>query len=94
MQMKLQAYQHFINGEWKKSSSNDWIEVINPATERVIARVPKGTKEDAKEALDAAATAQPAWEDLSPLQRSEYLFKVADLITEDRERLARILTDE
>jgi acyl-CoA reductase-like NAD-dependent aldehyde dehydrogenase len=94
LQVHIQDYQLYINGEWKKSKSDDWIEVQNPATEEVIARVPKGTKEDAKDALDAASDAQPAWEDLSPLQRSEYLFKIADLITEDRERLAKILTLE
>jgi len=94
MQVQIPEYQLYINGEWKKSSSDDWIEVLNPATEEVFARVPKGSRENVQEALDAASDAQPAWADLSPLQRSEYLFKIADFITGDRERLARILTQE
>ena len=90
----MQEYKQFINGEWKNASSDNWIEVLNPANEQVIARVPKGTREDVKAAVDAAEAAQPGWEDLSPLQRSEYLFKIADLITEERDRLATVLTQE
>ena len=94
MQIQVQDYKLYINGEWKKSSSDNWIEVQNPANEQVIARVPKGTRDDVKEALDAASEAQAGWEDFSPLQRSDYLFKIADLITMERDRLATILTQE
>jgi len=90
---KLQ-YKMYIDGEWVDSGSKDSLKVINPATEEVIATVPKGTKEDAKAALEAAQKAQGDWEDLSPLQRSKFMFKIADLIREDKERLARILTAE
>jgi len=84
----------YINGEWRKSREEDSIEVVNPATEEVFATVPKATREEAKEAVDAARSAQSKWEDLSPLQRSVYLFKIAEFIEQDRERLARILTQE
>lgn len=84
----------YIDGAWKQSSTGDTIKIINPATEEVFATVPKASKEEVKEAIDAAKSAQPKWEDLSPLQRSSYLFKIAELIEQDRERLARILTME
>jgi lactaldehyde dehydrogenase / glycolaldehyde dehydrogenase len=84
----------YIDGEWTGSSSGRTRRVINPATERVITSVPDGTKEDAKKALDAARRAQAGWEALSPLERASYLMKIAELIREDRERLARILTAE
>src|SRR5215469_2759847 len=87
-------YQMFVDGEWVGSAHDQRIDVVNPATERVIASVPKATREQAKEALEAAEAAQAKWEDLSPLQRASYLFKTAQLIRRDKERLARLLTSE
>jgi acyl-CoA reductase-like NAD-dependent aldehyde dehydrogenase len=84
----------FIEGEWVRGSGEDVIEVINPATEEVIATVPKGTREDAKKALDSAKRAQQAWETTPPLKRASYMMNIARLIREDRERLARVLTSE
>ncbi|HYB04675.1 MAG TPA: aldehyde dehydrogenase family protein [Nitrososphaerales archaeon] len=92
--VKVTQYSMFIDGEWKQSTSENMIKVINPATEEIFATVPKASREEVKEAIDGAKTAQPKWEDLSPLQRSSYLFKIAELIEQDRERLARILTLE
>ncbi len=87
-------YQMFIEGEWVDSESEERIDVVNPATERVIASVPKANREQAKAALEAAENAQPKWEDLAPLQRAAFLFKTALLIRRDKERLARLLTSE
>ena len=91
---KPSAHLMYIGGKWKGSSSKEEMQVVNPATEDVIGTVPRGTRDDAKEALEAAQRAQPGWENLSPLQRSAYLFKIAELVKRDRERLARVLTAE
>src|SRR5438105_12001008 len=87
-------YRMFIDGEWVDSESEETIDVVNPATERLIASVPKASREQAKAALEAAEDAQPKWEDLAPLQRAAFLFKTAQLIRRDKERLARLLTSE
>src|SRR5947209_8538 len=87
-------YRMFIDGEWVDSKREEMIEVVNPATERVIASVPKASREQAKAALEAAEAAQPRWEDLAPLQRAAFLFKTAQLIRRDKERLSRLLTSE
>ena len=47
-------YRMFIDGEWVDSKREETIEVVNPATERVIASVPKASREQAKAALEAA----------------------------------------
>ncbi|MDG6910504.1 MAG: aldehyde dehydrogenase family protein, partial [Nitrososphaerota archaeon] len=60
----------FVDGEWTKGSSEESIDVINPATEEKIATVPRGTREDAKRALDSARAAQKEWEALPPLKRA------------------------
>src|SRR5215472_7830434 len=92
--LQSNEYQMFVDGEWVGSVKDQRIDVVNPATERVIASVPKATREQAKEALEAAQRAQPGWEDLAPVQRASFLFKTAQLIRRDKERLAKILTSE
>ena len=84
----------FIGGEWTMGSKEERIDVINPATEERIATVPRGTREDAKRALDSAQKAQRVWESLPPLKRASYLSKVAQLIRQRRESLAQVLTAE
>ncbi len=91
---KIGRYRMYIGGKWEDSESKELLEVINPATESIIARVAKGSREDAKRSLEAAAEAQPNWEDLAPIKRAAYLFKIAELIRRDRERLAAVLTSE
>src|SRR5207244_3953373 len=56
-------YRMFIDGEWVDSKKEETIDVVNPATERVIASVPKANREQAKAALQAAEDSQPRWED-------------------------------
>ena len=91
---QARRYQMFIDGEWVDSKREETIDVINPATERIIASVPRANRDQAKAALEAAENAQPEWEDLAPLQRAAFLFKTARLIRRDKERLARLLTSE
>ena len=91
---KIGRYKMYIDGNWENSEGKELLEVINPATERIIARVSKASREETKRSLEAAAEAQPNWEDLAPIKRAAYLFKIAEFIRRDRERLAAILTSE
>jgi lactaldehyde dehydrogenase/glycolaldehyde dehydrogenase len=90
----VDRYRHFINGQWVASTGKDFIEVENPATEEIIAQVPNGTADDAERALEAARAAQPAWEALPPVERGTLLRRLAQLILENRERLARLVVAE
>ena len=49
--------QMYINGEFVENRADRWIEVINPATEALLSRIPEGSAEDAQRAIDAAAAA-------------------------------------
>jgi len=84
----------FVDGSWVDSENEERIEIVNPTTERIIASVPKASREQTKAALEAAEQAQPNWEDLAPVQRASFLFKTAQLMRRDKERLSRILTSE
>lgn len=90
----VQRGDMFIGGDWVKGSGADTISVINPTTEETIADVSKGTREDAKRALDSAQEAQGAWAETTPLKRASYLLKIAQLVRENREQLAQVLTSE
>jgi len=90
----VDRYRHFINGQWVASTGKDFIEVENTATEEIIAQVPNGTADDAERALEAARAAQPAWEALPPVERGTLLRRLAQLILENRERLARLVVAE
>src|SRR5213594_915761 len=91
---RLRSFGMYIDGEWVHSRTEEKIDVVNPTTERIIGRVPRANREEVKEALEAANDAQPKWEDTPPIKRASFLFKIAQLIRRDKERLAETLTAE
>jgi succinate-semialdehyde dehydrogenase/glutarate-semialdehyde dehydrogenase len=84
----------WIGGKWKKASDGARFDVIDPATEKVIASVASATVEDAKAAIDAADAAFPAWAAKKPRERGEILRKAFEIIMRDAERYAKIITLE
>lgn len=89
-----ERYQMRIGAEWRASSSGRTRPVLNPANGEAFAEAPEGTREDAQAALEAAQAAQPAWEALTGVERAGYLQRIAALIREDAERLARLVVRE
>ena len=84
----------FIGGEWIKSYSNETIEVDNPATQDLVGLVPKcGTKET-KQAINLANEAFKNWKNKTAKERSIVLKKWHDLILENIDDLAHIMTVE
>ena len=57
-------HQMYIDGQFVSGRGDGWIDVLNPATEALLSRIPDGTAEEARLAIDAAERAQPAWEAL------------------------------
>lgn len=67
----------YINGEWIPSTGTGTIDVINPATEDIIGRIPDCTAEDVNRAARAAAAAFPAWSQTSLEERMRFIKKIA-----------------
>lgn len=67
----------FINGQFVENRSDRWIDVINPATEALLCRIPQSDKEEADRAISAAKAAQPAWEALPAVERGRWLRQIA-----------------
>ena len=84
----------YIGGAWRPASSGERFDVDDPATETPIASVASAGVEDAKAAVDAASAAFEAWSGRKPRERAEILRKAYELIIQDSERFARLITLE
>lgn len=86
--------QLFIDGQWVDGDNKETKEVTNPATGEVIAKVAQAGPEETKRAIDAAEKAFPAWRDMELKDRVQILYKVADLLEENADYIAEIMTIE
>jgi malonate-semialdehyde dehydrogenase (acetylating)/methylmalonate-semialdehyde dehydrogenase len=71
---------NYIDGEWRKSTSHEILEVINPATGKILAKVPLSPAVEVDQAAKAATEAFSHWSRTPPTQRIQYLFKLKDLL--------------
>ena len=87
-------YNNFINGQFVDNASDAMIDVFNPATHELLARVPEASQEAVDMAVHAARRAQPAWEKVPAIQRAGHLRAIAAKLRQHRDRLAEIITKE
>lgn len=80
--------KNYINGTYYESSNNEWLEAIDPSTGVVYGKLPNSTDKDVEEAYKAANNAFASWSKTSVEQRSEILYKIADLIVSKLDALA------
>ncbi len=85
---------NYINNEWIKPNVKEHLDVINPATGQVIAKTPLGTKADVESAAKAASEALPAWRRTPVNDRVQYLFKLRNLMRENADEIAKLITNE
>ena len=83
-----------IGNKWCDSSDGKVIEVYNPATNELIDTVPSLTKEDVERAIDYADANQKIWERKSVIERCEVLSRFAELVEENKDELAMLLSKE
>jgi succinate-semialdehyde dehydrogenase / glutarate-semialdehyde dehydrogenase len=84
----------YIGGNWLSADSGATFAVTDPASGRVIAHVADGGGAETRRAIDAAASALPAWSALTAYQRADYLLTAHKLLLERREEIAQTLTGE
>jgi aldehyde dehydrogenase (NAD+) len=86
----------YIDGEWVRASSDDELEVINPATEAAIARVPQGSVADVDRAVGSARRAfeEGPWPRMSPRERSEALLRFTHAVADRRAELVELIIAE
>ena len=87
-------FGQFIDGKWQPSLSNETYEVLNPATEEVLGNASKASSKDIQKALVSAEKGLEIWRNIDPWKRSQILRKIADLIREKKDNLAKWMTLE
>jgi len=83
-----------IGGEWVESRTTEWRDVVNPATQEVLARVPFATTDEVDAAVAAAKAAFKTWRDTPIGTRARIMLKYQTLLREHTKRIAQILTAE
>ena len=87
------TYQNYIDGAFVPSSGRT-VDVANPATGELLARIPDSDAATVDAAVAAARRAQPAWERLAPIERAGYLRKISAKLREHRTELADVIVRE
>lgn len=92
--MMHDGLMNYIGGKWTEASSQETFPTTNPATEEIIALAPRSTADDVDNAVQAARSAYKAWRLTPAPRRGEILFRAAHLLSERKEELARLMTQE
>ncbi|NMG08461.1 CoA-acylating methylmalonate-semialdehyde dehydrogenase [Brasilonema sp. UFV-L1] len=91
---KVMILPNYINGQWCTSIATEYLDVLNPATAEILAKVPLSPASEVNQATEAAAEAFVSWRRTPPTERVQYLFKLKYLLEENLEDLARTITTE
>ena len=90
--MDIDGYKMYIDAQW--IDTDETFADFNPATGDIWAEIPNGSREDAAQAIAAAAAAQSEWSALPHGQRAGYLLKAADILEKRQQDFADALIDE
>jgi aldehyde dehydrogenase (NAD+) len=85
-------FQNYINGKWVEGRKT--FHAINPANEEVLAEIAEADRSDVDAAVKAATEAFKSWRLVPAPLRGELLFKIADILKQKKEELARLLTQD
>jgi malonate-semialdehyde dehydrogenase (acetylating)/methylmalonate-semialdehyde dehydrogenase len=86
--------QNFLDNQFTESKATQWLDLLDPATNNLVTRVPQSTDAELLAAVDSAQKAFPAWRDTSLLARQQIMFKYVALIRQHWDRLAAAITLE
>lgn len=92
--IQTQKLKNFVGGKWIYSNTEKYQDVPNPATEKMLAQVPISTLEDLNDAVDSAKEAFKTWSKTPVPKRARILFKYQQLLVENHEELAKLVTLE
>ncbi len=93
--VSTKTYHNYIDGEWVKSASGEWFENVNPAdTGDIVGRFPASNEEDVNRAVEAAKSAAKKWRLTPAPKRAELLFKLGEILRENKDDFTRQMTRE
>src|SRR5437016_7957389 len=86
--------KNYVGGGWRAAEATEWLEDTNPATGRIIARVPLSTKDDVDAAVQKALRGWDAWRRTPPSDRARHFFALRDLMEQRFEDLSRVVVQD
>src|SRR5690554_7411333 len=92
--MSVREIPMFIDGQPVQSQSQEWRDVVNPATQEVVARVPLCTAEEVERAVASAQEAFQEWRNVPLSKRMSIMLKLQALIRENTDERAALITEE
>src|SRR3954451_14115544 len=90
----VRLLDNYVGGQWTPASGTEELDVTNPATGEVLARVPLSSSDDLDAAVAAARAALPEWRAVSVIARARLLFDLRERLVARHEELARSVTTE
>ena len=90
----MEKLQNYINGQWVDSKSSATLNVLNPATQEVIALVPEGVAQDVALAAQAAHDGFQEWRSTPVSKRVQYLFKLKTILEDNIDDIAKTIVLE
>jgi malonate-semialdehyde dehydrogenase (acetylating) / methylmalonate-semialdehyde dehydrogenase len=92
----MDILKNYINGTWVNSKETNATDIINPATQEVLGKVPNGTNtvSDVAKAVEAASEAYKFWGQVPVMKRVQPLYKLKQLLEQNAEEIARTITLE
>ncbi len=92
----MEILKNYINGQWVESSEKQTVNVVNPANQEVLAKVPygSGTASDTEMAVSAASQALNEWRHMPVMRRVQPLFKLKTLLETHTDEIAKLITLE
>ncbi|MCY4177065.1 MAG: aldehyde dehydrogenase family protein, partial [Endozoicomonadaceae bacterium] len=84
----------FLHGKSQNSATTEHLDVINPATQAILAKVPLATDDEIEQAVTAASAAFKSWRNTPALQRSRLMMRYQALLKEHQKSIATILSQE
>ncbi|MBN1346500.1 MAG: CoA-acylating methylmalonate-semialdehyde dehydrogenase [Phycisphaerae bacterium] len=92
--MSVTRLKNYVNGQWVDPPNAGTLDIENPSSGEIVARVPLSTAEAVSQAVDAAHAAFPAWSNTPVARRCEHLFKLVGLMQDHFEEISRGVTEE
>ena len=86
--------KYFVDGQWRVSQTERYMDVYNPSTGEVMAQAPCCTEQEVLDAVAAARKAFPAWSDTPAIKRSQIMFRVRELLIQHQDRLTELVAKE
>jgi malonate-semialdehyde dehydrogenase (acetylating) / methylmalonate-semialdehyde dehydrogenase len=90
----VKTVRNYVNNQWVDAANTGYLDVENPSTGAVIAKVPLSTTAETNRAIDAAAAAFPKWSQTPVSRRVQPIYKLTELLRENEEQISRVLVEE